>query len=109
MKKHKNISVIHGILEDELERNIRMQKRYLDEISKLPKGSIMLRQIGNKKYYYLKYRIDEKVITEYLGKYDEYDVSDIAEKISKRKYLENTVKNLKNENINILKALKQGV
>jgi len=109
MKEHRNISVIHGVLEDELERNLRVQRRYLDEIFKLPKGSIMLRQIGNRKYYYLKYRINEKVVTKYLGKYEEYDISDITKEIDRRKYLENTLKNLKSEELKILKALKRGI
>ena len=36
--------------EEELDRNIRMKKRYKEELEILPKGSLLLRKIGNQEY-----------------------------------------------------------
>ena len=99
-------TVIRGVLEEELERNGRMKKRYLDEIEQLPKGSVMLRKIGNQEYFYLKYRENNKVISKYIGQKTEIDIKEIKEKILKRKHIEGVIKNLSLEEKEILKALR---
>ena len=99
-------TVIRGVLEEELERNGRMKKRYLDEIEQLPKGSVMLRKIGNQEYFYLKYRENNKVISKYIGQKTEIDIKEIKEKILKRKHIEGVLKNLSLEEKEILKALR---
>lgn len=105
MKKN-NKTVIHGVLEEELDRNIRMKKRYNEELEKLPKGSLLLRKIGNQEYYYLKYRENRKNIAKYIGKKNEIDVQELEEKIKKRKHLEEVLKNLNQEENEIKKALR---
>ena len=45
-----------------------MQKRYEEELSKLPKGSISKRSIKGHEYYYLVYRENGKFVSIYKGK-----------------------------------------
>lgn len=48
------------------------------------------------KYFYLAYRCDGKVISEYAGN-DESVVADLKEKLERRKNIENLLKRIKNE------------
>jgi len=104
--KAKKITVIHGVLEEELKRSKRMKDRYIIEIEKMPKGSLLLRKIGNKEYYYLKYRENNKTVAKYVGKKSEVNVEELEKQLKKRKYLESVIKNLKLEEKEILKALR---
>lgn len=106
MKKDAKSTVIRGVLEEELERNSRMTKRYIDELEQLPKGSVMLRKIGNQEYFYLKYRENKKIISKYIGQKTEINIKEIKEKIQKRKHVEGVLKNLSLEEKEILKALR---
>ena len=60
--------VIKSILREELENSLRMQKRYEQELAKLPKGSLVKRVIKEHEYYYLVYRENGKVRSVYRGK-----------------------------------------
>ena len=82
-----------------------MQKQYLQEISALPKGSIVIKRKKSGEYYYLAYRNGSRVVSDYLGK-DAERAQEIRQKIDKRKYLEALVKNLKSELKLIAKVLK---
>jgi hypothetical protein len=59
---------IKGVLREELENSLRMQERYKEELSRLPRGSLSKRIIKGHEYYYLVYREDGKVRSEYKGK-----------------------------------------
>jgi len=72
----------------------------------LPKGSLLLRKIGNNEYFYLKYRENGKNIAKYIGKKNKIDVQELKEKIKKRKHLEGVMKNLNQEENEIKKALR---
>lgn len=89
-------TVVYNMLQEEKQRNLKMQEAHMQEINQLPKGSIMARRISGKKYYYLKYRSDDKVKTDYIGK-DESAVEEIKREIEKRKYLQSVLKRLKEE------------
>lgn len=54
--------IIKGILEDELERNKRMLKTYMDKYEALRKGSIFVRTKGSGQYCYLNYRDGSRVL-----------------------------------------------
>jgi len=90
------MSVIEGVLLEEKERNLLMQKQYMQDIAKLPKGSIVKKSKKSGDYYYLTYRSGEKVVSEYLGKNKE-KIEKIRQDINKRKHLESVVKNLESE------------
>jgi hypothetical protein len=59
---------IKAVLREELDNSVRMQVRYEEELSKLPKGSLVKRRIRGHDYYYLVYREAGKVRSVYQGK-----------------------------------------
>jgi len=59
---------IKSVLKEELENSMRMRDRYEEELSKLPKGSLVKRNIKGNEYYYLVYRENGKVQSKYKGK-----------------------------------------
>ena len=100
-----NGSVVKGVLQDELDRNRRMQARYQQEINQLPKGSLYLRKINHQQYYYLNFRQDDKVIAKYVGKRDDAKIEAVKKGISERKHYEELLKKLSSEEKWLLKAL----
>jgi hypothetical protein len=69
---------IKGVLREELENSLRMQVRYEQELSSLPKGSLVKRRIRGNEYYYLVYREDGKVRSVYRGKPDANEIAQYA-------------------------------
>ncbi|MEW5894164.1 MAG: hypothetical protein AB1650_00155 [Candidatus Omnitrophota bacterium] len=60
---------IKGILKEEYQNALRLQRRYKQELARLPKGSLVLKKIKGHQYYYSVYRNDQgKVSFDYLGK-----------------------------------------
>ena len=60
--------VIKSVLKEELANSLRMKKRYERELAKLPKGSLVKRNIKGHEYYYLVYRENGKFMSVYKGK-----------------------------------------
>ena len=98
-------TVIHGMLQEEKQRNLRMQETHKKEIQSLRKGSIAKKSIGGQDYYYLKYRQGDKVKNDYIGK-DEESVAEIRQEIERRKYLQGVLKRLQLEYKQIGKIVK---
>ena len=99
--------VIKSFLSDEYERTERMLMKYNQEISLLPKGSLLIRNIGNKKYAYLNYRKDSKPVSEFIGNAEVSAVFDLQERINKRKRLASLIKELVIEQKDLQKILKK--
>jgi len=59
---------IKGVLKEELANSLRMKKRYERELAKLPKGSLVKRNIKGHEYYYLVCRENGKFKSIYKGK-----------------------------------------
>jgi len=74
-----------------LERQIAMIQRQIDE---LPRGSIVMKTVRNKKYPYRVYRSKQNVFTIYVKK---CELENIKLKIKRRKVLENQLRDLKKE------------
>ena len=104
--KAQNDSVVYGVLQDELDRNRRMQASYRKEINQLPKGSLYLRKIKLHQYYYLNYREDDKVISKYLGTCEAVEVEGLKQQITKRRHYEVLLKKLGKEETMLMKALR---
>ncbi len=71
-----------------------MLSKYREEYAFLPKGAISEKKVGEKIYYYLKYRDGKKVISRYINK---SCIDEIKEKIEKRKHIEAMIKSLQEE------------
>lgn len=59
---------IKNVLREELNNSLRMKQRYEQELAKLPKGSLVKRHIKGHEYYYLVFREDGRVRSDYKGK-----------------------------------------
>ena len=62
------MKVIKGVLKEELGNSLRMKKDYERELAKLPKGSLIKKNIKGHDYYYLLLRQSGKVRFIYKGK-----------------------------------------
>lgn len=71
-----------------------MLAKYKQEQDRLPKGSISEKVVGNRVYYYLKYREGKKVVSQYISK---SQIGEIREQIEKRKHIEAMIKSLQEE------------
>ena len=92
------IAFAKDMFEEEEERMTRLQEKYLEELSKLPEGSIQVKKRYNKKYCYIASREGRKVKYKYIGKFGSKEVSDIQNSIDKREkyraYLKRVVTDL---------------
>lgn len=71
-----------------------MLAKYRADYDSLPKGSISEKRVGEKTYYYLKYRSGKKVVSQYINK---SDIDEVREQIEKRKHIEAMIKSLQEE------------
>ena len=97
-------TVFYGVVEEEKERNLERQEVYQEEINKLPKGSLSIKIVGKKKYYYLYYRCGIKMKSKYLKVGTDIEV--IKKQIAKRKHYESLMKRLKKEYQQMCKVVK---
>ena len=78
------MAVLKEMFKEEKERLIKMKKFYMDKIMELPKGSIVFKKRGDKKYPYLIYRTGKKIKTDYL-KLNNDELKELKLNINKRK------------------------
>lgn len=64
------MSVVQQVLFEEVKRLEKNVSFYKNKLSKLPRGTIFIRKMGNSFFVYRKRKSDGKVITEYIGKKD---------------------------------------
>lgn len=62
------MKVIKSLLEEELANSLSMKKNYEKELAKLPKGSLIKKNVKGHEYYYLVVREKGKVKFSYKGK-----------------------------------------
>lgn len=74
------MSIIKGILEEELERLGELSAFYKEKVSEAPRGSISVKERGGKRYIYLARREDKKIIFAYVGK----DVPEVRDALNER-------------------------
>lgn len=78
----------------EYKRLCEAERSCADEHSKLPAGYIQKKNIKGKEYYYLQFRVGNKVKSVYVKK---NDLRDTTEKIEKRKELERELTDIRNQ------------
>lgn len=99
-----DVIVIRGVLQEELERNVRAQRAYRAEIESLPKGSVTVKVRDEKRYCYLTYREGRRVCTDYAGTADAVE-EELRSKVEQRRSLEKVLRHLKSEERFMRKAL----
>lgn len=60
----------------------------------LPKGTICRKRLGNKDYYYLKYRDGDRVVSDYIHR---EDLNNLTELVEHRKHVDLMIRSLKDE------------
>ena len=99
-------NVLKGVLEEELERNLQKQRVFSNELAKYPKGSLVMVKVHGDQYLYRKYRDGEKIISVYVAPAN----SDVAKKAyeDRDRYikLKQDIKDLKEEEKKLRKAIK---
>lgn len=83
-------------IERELKRMCALRDVYEKQLASLPKGSLRIKERNGKKYFYLTYRQENKVISEYVG-HGEVDLDGLKEKLERRRGIEKLLKGIKNE------------
>lgn len=96
------MSVLEDVLEEEYARSSRLLRLMEQEIGLLPKGSIRMRNIKGHEYSYLNYRVGDKVKSDYVPA---ADVDDLRAKIERRKALAAAIKEQKQSQKQITRAL----
>ena len=71
-----------------------MLTKYKEEIDSLPKGSLSEKAVGERVYYYLKYRDGKRVVSQYISK---SQIDEIRQQLEKRKHIEAMIKSLQEE------------
>ena len=97
-------NMIREMLEEELDRNSRAQKAYEAERDRLPKGSVTVKRRGSREYCYLKYRDGSRVVTDYVGIASKVE-PELRDAVARRKEIENAIRQLRNEQAYIERAL----
>jgi len=88
---------IKSVLREELENSLRMQERYEEELARLPRGSLVKRVIKGNEYYYLVYREDGKVHSDYKGKPSPEEIAEYAAAKEKRAQYRRQLSKLKKQ------------
>jgi len=101
------VSLIKITLESEEQKLKKLIVSYEDCLLSLPKGSIIAKKRNNNIYFYLSYRKDNKVISEYIGK-DKNKIDQIEQKLAKRVHTVNMIKRLQKE-LMLINKLKESV
>lgn len=90
------------VISREEARNGKMIIEYTKELETLPRGKITPKTVNGKTYYYLYYRDGKKVISKYIGKYND-SLTSIREGLARRSQIEKIMKKLKEEKVKIKK------
>ena len=88
------MNMILTTISQEKKRIEYMLTKYKEEIDRLPKGSLSEKAVGERAYYYLKYRDGKKVVSQYISK---SQIDEIRQQLEKRKHIEAMIKSLQEE------------
>ena len=80
----------------EIERMNTLCVAYEKQLESLPKGSLQVKERNEKKYYYLAYRHNGTVVSDYIGN-DEDVASNLKEQLHRRRGIETLLKSIKKE------------
>lgn len=99
------MSIVKGVLEEEYRRLINLSDKYAQDISRLPVGSVSIKEISGHKYAYRARRKGKRVFFEYVGKASDPEVRNLQADIKKRKEIEAKQKLIKKD----LKELERAI
>ena len=91
------MSVLFGVMEEEEERLKQVKVLYEERLKKLPKGTLRIRQRGDKTYVYLHYRDDKLVRTRYVGVEGSAPVKTLQKQLLERKTVQGFLRSAKTD------------
>lgn len=100
------MKILKSILKEELNRLKKLGLNYDKNIAKLPKGSLVRKNINTHIYYYLAYRKGNKVIFDYVGKLNPKERENLLDKIDERKKYEKLNRQVKKDIKKLEKMIK---
>jgi len=100
------MKILNSVLNEELDRLNQLKKNYEKQIAKLPKGSLIKKNIKGNVYYYLNYRQEKKKIFKYIGKLPGKELENLLNKIEERRKLEKLNKQVKKDIKKLEKMIK---
>jgi len=86
------MSTLMDIVEDEKDRLERLEKYYLSELSKFPRGNLSEKKINGHAYCYRAFREGGTVRTVYLGIVDSKEVQELKKEIVERRKMQDLLK-----------------
>ncbi len=104
--KEGTMKILNSVLNEELDRLNKLKKNYEKQIAKLPKGSLIRKNIKGNIYYYLNYRQEKKKIFKYIGKLPGKELENLLDKIEERRKLEKLNKQVKKDIKKLEKMIK---
>jgi hypothetical protein len=99
--------VIKGVLAEELENSLRMQKDYESALNKLPEGCLVKKKIRGHDYYYVVKREGKKIIHIYKGKSSPDEIKKFSEAKPLRVKYRNSLSKIKKQ-VRFLKGALRG-
>jgi len=86
---------LRQVLEEQIRRNHKNIAMYQEKVSSLPKGTIHVRKVNGKEYYYLKFRDSEgKRVDRYIKK---IDLAIVKHELNTRKQIEQWIKEMEDD------------
>ena len=104
--KEDTMKILNGVLNEELDRLNQLKKNYEKQIAKLPKGSLIRKNVKGNIYYYLNYRQEKKKIFKYIGKLPGEELGNLLGKIEERRRLKKLNKQVKKDIKKLEKMIK---
>ena len=90
------MSYISATIKREAQKMATLLGLYETQLATMPRGSLRVKERNGKSYYYLSYRKDGKVVTDYVGN-DETVLNDLKEQLERRQDVERLYKAIKKE------------
>ncbi len=102
------MAVVMDILDNERRRLVKLLSKYESQLSELPKGSISVKKRSNRDYAYLAHREGRKVVFDYIGPASSDAVQELSKMIERRKELEDTIRQVKQNLKTVERSLRAG-
>lgn len=100
------MSILRGVLLEEIDRLKANISNYENILKELPKGSIFVRKMNNASFVYRKQRVKEKIVSEYIGPLNSEKAKLEIEKSNNYKRVKNNIALAKKELVKLQKAVK---
>lgn len=100
------MSVLEGVLKEELERIQRNIASYESLLASLPKGYLFEQRLKSKIYCYRKRREGDKIVSEYVGPIGSPEAKKAVEDYEQRKRIDKNLRMMRKEEERLVKALR---